>query len=74
MALLPFICGVLVVAQPANGALALVSLFGFYGILAGFSQISPCDDHGGWAKPPSPRQMCGPGVLSLISSVPDAII
>jgi uncharacterized membrane protein HdeD (DUF308 family) len=33
------IFGVLVLAQPSSGALALVYLFGFYAILAGLSQI-----------------------------------
>ncbi len=37
---LSIIFGVLVVAQPNAGALALVYLFGFYAILAGISQIS----------------------------------
>ena len=32
--------GVIVLAQPGTGALALVYLFGFYAILAGISQIS----------------------------------
>jgi uncharacterized membrane protein HdeD (DUF308 family) len=36
---LSIIFGVLVVAQPDSGALALVYLFGFYAILAGVSQI-----------------------------------
>ena len=36
---LSIIFGVLVVAQPNSGALALVYLFGFYAILAGISQI-----------------------------------
>ena len=37
---LSIIFGVLVVAEPNAGALALVYLFGFYAILAGISQIS----------------------------------
>jgi uncharacterized membrane protein HdeD (DUF308 family) len=36
---LSILFGVLVVAQPNSGALALVYLFGFYAILAGISQI-----------------------------------
>jgi uncharacterized membrane protein HdeD (DUF308 family) len=36
---LSIIFGVLVLAQPSSGALALVYLFGFYAILAGVSQI-----------------------------------
>jgi uncharacterized membrane protein HdeD (DUF308 family) len=36
---LSILFGVLVVAQPSSGALALVYLFGFYAILAGISQI-----------------------------------
>jgi uncharacterized membrane protein HdeD (DUF308 family) len=36
---LSVIFGVLVIAQPATGALALVYLFGFYAIVAGISQI-----------------------------------
>ena len=36
---LSIVFGVLVVAQPNSGALALVYLFGFYAILAGISQI-----------------------------------
>jgi uncharacterized membrane protein HdeD (DUF308 family) len=36
---LSIIFGVLVVAQPNSGAIALVYLFGFYAILAGISQI-----------------------------------
>jgi len=34
------IFGVLVLAQPASGALALVYLFGFYAVLVGVLQIS----------------------------------
>ncbi len=37
---LSILFGVLVLAQPGAGALALVYLFGFYAILAGISQIS----------------------------------
>jgi uncharacterized membrane protein HdeD (DUF308 family) len=37
---LSILFGVLVVAQPDSGAVALVYLFGFYAILAGISQIS----------------------------------
>ena len=37
---LSVIFGVLVLAQPGPGALALVYLFGFYAVLAGISQIS----------------------------------
>ena len=37
--LLSIVFGVLVLAQPGSGALALVFLFGFYAILAGISQI-----------------------------------
>ncbi len=37
---LSIIFGVLVVAQPNSGALALVYLFGFYAILAGISQVA----------------------------------
>ncbi len=36
---LSIVFGVLVLAQPGSGALALVFLFGFYAILAGISQI-----------------------------------
>jgi uncharacterized membrane protein HdeD (DUF308 family) len=36
---LSIVFGVLVVAQPESGAIALVYLFGFYAILAGISQI-----------------------------------
>jgi uncharacterized membrane protein HdeD (DUF308 family) len=36
---LSIVFGVLVVAEPSSGALALVYLFGFYAILAGVSQI-----------------------------------
>src|SRR6266566_2432818 len=36
---LSIVFGVLVLAQPGTGALALVFLFGFYAILAGISQI-----------------------------------
>jgi len=37
---LSIVFGVIVLAQPGAGALALVFLFGFYAILAGISQIS----------------------------------
>jgi uncharacterized membrane protein HdeD (DUF308 family) len=37
---LSIVFGVLVLAQPGSGALAMVFLFGFYAILAGISQIS----------------------------------
>lgn len=39
-AVLSIIFGVLVLAQPGSGALALVYLFGFYAVLAGISQVS----------------------------------
>ncbi len=37
---LSIVFGVLVLAQPGSGALAMVFVFGFYAILAGISQIS----------------------------------
>jgi uncharacterized membrane protein HdeD (DUF308 family) len=39
-AVFSIIFGVLVLAQPSSGAVALVYLFGFYAVLAGISQIS----------------------------------